>query len=655
MRKTRARRTKASAADPGRRVQWVLVLFVLAFSAIFFKAFELQVLDTRALKAKAMRQHRRTVKVQSKRGDIFDRNFKELAVSIEVDSVYAQASKIDSPRDAAAKLAPILSMNRREIERKIRSAANFVWLKRQVDLKDDERKALASIEGVGISKESRRYYPNRQLASNLIGFTGLDDNGLEGIELHYDEMLRGGSHKFSGEKDARGRMMVFENFDKTVPTEGMEVGLTIDKTMQYVAEKALRRAVEESGAKGGEALVMNPMTGEVLALASMPTFDPNDFSSTTPRHWRNRAVTDTFEPGSVLKLFLISAAIEENAVKPYDGFYCENGSYSVADRTFHDHEKYGWLTVSQVLKYSSNIGAAKIAEKLGKNQLYRYLKAYGFGEKTGIDLPGESGGSLRQLKHWSDVTLATISFGQGVSVTGLQLVTAVSAVANGGFLMKPYVVKSIRDSDGHLVSETNPTIVRRVISENTARKMTNMLVSVTHEGGTGVQASFDEFEVAGKTGTAQKPDFKHGGYLKDAFVASFFGFVPARSPKLAILVAIDEPKGEHYGGSVAGPVFKEIAEKSLSYMGVFGEGPGASKFRVTEAKATKRSRAVSSDDDFGPTEVPDFTGKTVRAVLRMARGRSFDVSVKGSGKAISQRPAPGRALPTKGPVVVVFQ
>ncbi len=658
MRKGGTRRTRVcsgSSGDPKRRVLWVLAFFSLCFAAILFRAFQLQVMDTGELKARAMRQHKRTVNVQSKRGDIYDRNFKELAVSIEVDSVYAQSSKIDSPREVARVIAPVLSMNRREIEKKIGSAANFVWLKRQVDLKDEERKLLSGIEGIGITKESRRYYPNRQLASNLIGFTGLDSNGLEGIELHYDEMLRGVSHKFIGEKDAKGRLMVFEDFDKTVPVEGMEVGLTIDKTIQYVAEKALRKAVEASGAKGGEVLVMNPMTGEVLAMANMPTFDPNDFSSSAPRHWRNRAVTDTFEPGSVLKLFLISAAIEENAVKPQDGFYCENGSYGVADRVFHDHEKYGWLTVSQIFKYSSNIGSAKIADRLGKNQLYRYLKAYGFGEKTGIDLPGESSGSVKPLKHWSDVTLATTAFGQGISVTGLQLVTALSAVANGGFLMKPYVVKSIRDSSGHVVSETNPMIVRRVVSEATASKMTNMLVGVTHEGGTGVQASFDEFEVAGKTGTAQKPDFKHGGYTKDAFIASFFGFVPARSPKLAILVAIDEPKGEHYGGAVAGPVFREIAEKSLSYMGVFRERPASRKIRFTEAKATRGATEPQNEEDFGPTEVPDFTGKTVRSVLRMAKGRSFDVNVMGSGKAVSQKPAPGRALPTKGPVVVFFQ
>ncbi|MBI5586913.1 MAG: PASTA domain-containing protein [Deltaproteobacteria bacterium] len=637
------------------RIYLVLGFFILFFSAILFRAFQLQVLDTKDLKSMAMRQHKRTVNVQSKRGDIYDRNSKELAVSIEVDSVYAQPGKIESPRSAAKALAPVLSMDRREIEKKIRSATNFVWLKRQVDLRDEERKAVAELEGVGIMKESRRYYPNRQLASNLIGFTGLDANGLEGIELHYDGMLKGASHKFVGDRDARGRMIVFEDFDKTVPVQGMEVELTIDKTIQYVAEKALRKAVEASGAKAAEVLVMNPTTGEVLAMASMPTFDPNDFSSTTPRHWRNRAVTDVFEPGSVFKLFLISAAIEENAVRPQDGFFCENGSYGVADRVFHDHDKYGWLTVAQIIKYSSNIGSAKIGDRLGKNRLYRYLKAYGFGDKTGIDLPGESAGSLRPLKNWSDVTLATISFGQGVSVTGLQLITALSAVANGGFLMKPYVVKSVRDANGKVVSETNPTIVRRVISEETARKMTDMLVSVTHEGGTGVKASLDEFEVAGKTGTAQKPDFKHGGYLKGAFVASFFGFVPARSPRLAILVAIDEPNGEHYGGTIAGPVFKEIAEKSLSYMGVFRERKGSTKVEFVEADAAKSTAKAGSDEEFGPAAVPDFTGKTVRSVLRMAKGRSFDVNVMGSGKAVSQKPAPGQNLPTKGPVVVFFQ
>ncbi|MDO8426161.1 MAG: penicillin-binding protein 2, partial [Deltaproteobacteria bacterium] len=353
-------RKKKGGYSPKYRLYLVLVIFSVLFLAILARAFELQVLKSENLKKMAMRQHRKTVSVQSRRGDIYDRNLKELAVSIEVDSVFVQPSKIESPRQAVKVLSAALSIDRSEIERKISSSPNFVWLKRQVDLKEEQRKALSAVSGVGIMKESRRFYPNKQLASNLVGFTGLDSNGLEGVELFYDSTLKGENRKFTGEKDAMGRLILFENIEQAAPSQGMVVELTIDKNIQYITEKALKKAVEASGAKGGTALVMDPLTGEILAMASLPTFDPNNFGKFEPRHWRNRVVTDLFEPGSTFKLFLVSAALEEGIIRPGDSFFCENGSYKVADRVFHDHEKYGWLTVSQIIKYSSNIGSAKV-------------------------------------------------------------------------------------------------------------------------------------------------------------------------------------------------------------------------------------------------------------------------------------------------------
>lgn len=667
------KRKKAKGTNLKYRVYFVLALFFIFFSAVFLRAFQLQILEAPKLKKMAAKQHRKTVNVQSKRGDIYDRNLKELAVSIEVDSVYAQPGKVESPAKAARSLAPVLSMDAREIEKKLSSGQNFVWIKRQVDLKEEERGAVTSIEGVGITKESRRYYPNRQLASNIIGFTGLDAIGLEGIERYYDSMLKGAASKITGDKDATGRMLLFEDPNKKVPVEGMVVELTIDKTIQYIAEKVLKKAVEDSDARGGVALVMDPNTGEVLAMASQPTFDPNDIGRFDSRQWRNRSVTDVFEPGSTFKLFLVAAALEEDLIKTKDIIYCENGSYRVADRTFHDHEPHGWLTVPQIIKYSSNIGSAKIGEKLGKVQLYRYLKAFGFGSKTGIDLPGEASGALRHYSKWSGVTIDTVSFGQGISVTALQLTSALSSVANGGFLMKPYVVRSIKDPNGAVVRESHPEILRRVISEDTARKMTEMLIGVTEQGGTGVKAAMPDFEVAGKTGTAQKPDFKNGGYMKDAFVASFFGFVPARSPRLAIVVAVDEPRiRDYWGGSIAAPAFRDIAQQSLSYLGVFPENKApevrfvnSAEEKASVAKELKRTeiKAMEAGQDMGqgasnpdsPMSVPDFTGKTMRTVLRMARQRSLDVEVLGSGRAASQRPAPGGRAPEKGVVAVSFQ
>lgn len=640
------------------RVYVVAGFFLFFFAAIFARAVHLQIVKGPELKKMALKQHRKTLNLQSKRGDIFDRNLKEMAVSVEVDSVFAQPNKIESPRTVAKVLSPILGVSSFELEKKLRGEAGFVWLKRQVDLKDEQRQIVKELDGIGVMKESRRYYPNRQLASNIIGFTGLDANGLEGIEKYYDSMLKGSSARFTGEKDAMGRVLVYQDLDKTVPLQGMEVELTIDKTIQYVAEKALKKAVDKHNAVGGTAIVMNPATGEILAMANQPSFDPNDIGRFKSGQWKNRAVTDVYEPGSTFKIFLIAAALDEGLVKPSSSFFCENGNYRVADRVFHDHEKYGWLDVPHIIKYSSNICSAKIGEKLGKEQLYRYMKAFGFGSKTGIDLPGEATGSLRHYNKWSGVTLHTVSFGQGVSVSGVQLVTAVSSIANGGFIMKPYIVRSVKDPSGRVVTESHPVIARRVISEQTAEVLSEMLVSVTEKGGTGVEAAIADFDVAGKTGTAQKPDFKKGGYARGAYVASFVGFVPAKDPKLAILVTVDEPQGVYYGGLVAGPVFKEIAEESLAYLGVFKANSSAPKMKAAEDETVKEADDEEQSLDIAelrPMAVPDFHGKSVRMVLRIAKERAFDVEIKGSGRAVAQAPFPGASIPEKGPVVVEFR
>lgn len=639
------------------RLYVILGLFLAAFGAIIFRAVQLQIVKGPELKKMADRQHRKTLNLQSKRGDIYDRNLKELAVSIEVDSVFAQPDKIESPRATARALAPVIGVSSFELEKKLSGEGRFVWLKRQVDLKGKDRDMIRGLEGIGIIKEGRRFYPNRQLASNLIGFTGLDASGLEGVEKYYDTMLKGSSARLTGERDAMGRGLLYEDLDKTVPLRGMEVELTIDKSIQYIAEKSLKKAVDAYEAKGGTAIVMDPMTGEILAMATLPSFDPNDIRRYGSGSWRNRAIADVFEPGSTFKLFLIAAALEESIVKPENRFYCENGKYRVADRVFHDTKEYGWLTVTEILKYSSNIGTAKIGEELGSEQVYRYLKAFGFGSRNGIDLPGEAAGVLRHPKNWSKVSLHTISFGQGVSVTGLQMITALSSIANGGFLMQPYVVKSVKEPGGRPVAETHPVVVKRIISDDTAKKLTRMMVEATGKKSTGELAALPDFEVAGKTGTAQKPDFKKGGYARGDYIASFMGFVPADDPRLAILVTVDEPQGEYYGGKVAGPVFREIAEESLAYLGVFREGPGAMRVEraLMHEDAAPLDGYAEELSGIRPMAVPDFKGKSVRMVMRMSRERSFDVEVRGSGRAVSQSLPPGSSIPSKGPVIVEFR
>ncbi|MBI5286868.1 MAG: penicillin-binding protein [Deltaproteobacteria bacterium] len=551
-------------------------------------------------------------------------------------------------------LVPILSVARDELEGRLRTGKPFVWLKRGIDL--SEAKGINDMNGVGILKEGKRFYPHPHLASHLIGFVGVDSQGLEGVELFYDSYIKGSPRVFRGERDGRGGEMVLVDMEKNSPSRGMDVVLTIDKTIQYITEKELQKAVSTTKAKGGLAIVMDPRTGEILAMTNAPSFDPSAFWKYKPSIWRNRAITDSFEPGSVFKVFLLAAALVEGMVNPKSLFFCENGIYKVADRTFHDVKRFGWLTLPQVIKYSSNIGAAKMGERLGKRGLYRYIREFGFGAKTGIDMPGEAVGSIHPPDEWSAVSIDTISFGQGLSVTGIQLVTAMSAVANGGYLMKPFVVKKILGKDGKAVKDFNPEVRRRVIPEETAKKVTAILKEVTREGGTGVKAAIDGFEVAGKTGTAQKPDLLTGGYKEGGYISSFLGFVPADAPRLTILVLLDEPEGEFYGGAIAAPVFKDIAVQVLPYLGVFPEGldrpPLNYMAKISTEEATGEGERY---EDNTSSLTPDFSGKTIRYVLRMAREIPMEVKVIGSGRAIAQRPRPGERIAPGSEGEVVFQ
>ncbi len=639
------------------RIALVVGVMGLFFCIIAFRAFQLQVVSGEKLENKARRQYQRTVNIAPSRGVVYDRNMDELAVSMYVDSVYARPAQVADARGVSRALAPMLAVETRAIRKRLNvdGRRQFVWLKRQVDLASTERSAISSMDGVGLLKESRRFYPNRQLAANLLGFTGIDSDGLEGVELFYDNYLKGSAASVNAALDARGKFMIFDEFDDSA--EGMDVVLTIDKNLQYIAEKAIARTVKEYEAKAATAIVMDPYTGDVLAMATVPSFDPNEIGRYKPHQWRNRAVTDVFEPGSTLKAFLLAAALEEGVIESDDIFFCENGEYDVMDRTFHDTKKHGWLSTRNVIRYSSNIGAIKIAEKLGESNLYHYLRAFGFGDKTGVGLPGEARGRLRHYDKWSGVSLNTISFGQGVSTTALQLTSAMGAIANGGFLMQPRVVKELRHMGGKTVKELNPIIIRRVISEDTSEIVTDILASVTTSGGTGANAAIDGFRVAGKTGTAQKHSKVKRGYEDGKYVVSFLGFVPADKPALVILVAIDEPEHGFSGGGTAAPAFKEIATESLSYLGIFAQG-------LTQAE----NETAGIDDDLAldtgkgllvsvatPGVVPDFTGYTMRGALSMASMHELELDVVGSGKAVSQSKAAGESLSDGARVRVVFK
>jgi cell division protein FtsI (penicillin-binding protein 3) len=649
------------------RITLLLCLVSIFFVVVLGRAYQLQIRDSQKLAALAERQYQRVVPLIPHRGIIYDRKKEEMAISVEVDSVFAQPPKIENPREVAQKLAPILGKPAATLVKKLREDRPFVWLERGIGKSQREAIERHQFSGVGFLTETKRFYPQGALGAQVIGFAGVDSQGLEGIELSYDEFIRGEPGYWLISRDARGRSIISESSGMRPSEEGCEIILTLDKNIQYITEKELKRAVEAASAKRGIAVVMNPQTGEILALAHAPTFDLNHFAQAPAHLWKNSAIADVFEPGSSFKVFLLAAALEERAVTPRDVFFCENGTYTVADRVIHDTHRHGWLSLTEVVKVSSNIGMSKIGKKLGRTKYHRYLRNFGFGSKTEVDLPGEVTGFLPPPSQWSEIGLANISFGQGVSVTALQLANAFCAIANGGILMRPYVVKAVLDRKGNILKENQPRPLRRVISKETAQAAAAILRTVTEDGGTGRAAYMSGYPVAGKTGTAQKASPSGRGY-SDKRIGSFIGMAPLDQPQVVILVIIDEPQGTAYGGVVAAPAFKAIAEQVLPYMGVYPKGvtylasaetspkkPGF--FLQSEAKPPAPAAAGKSDEgtaESGPT-MPDFSGKSIRQVMQAAQRLGLDLRLEGSGRAVSQSPAPGQAIHAGMKGVVRFQ
>jgi cell division protein FtsI (penicillin-binding protein 3) len=590
-----------------------------------------------------------------KRGTIYDRKENELAVSIEVDSVYADPRKVVDVKRTANDFASILKMDREELRQRLKSRRSFEWIQRKISPREASEIKALQLPGICFLKENRRFYPNSQLAAHLIGFVGLDSKGLEGVEFQYDVSLNGKNNVWTTGRDALGREIVMGEplFEKE--DHHKNIFLTLDKHIQHVAEIELSRSVQKWRAKGGTVVAMDPLTGKILAMASYPSFNPNQFIQYPSKLWRNRAISDIFEPGSLFKTFLAAAALEEKVVGPSDSFFCENGSYAVYDRTIHDHSKYGWLTFQQIIKFSSNIGASKVGEKMGKERFYRYICAFGFGEKTRVDLPGEGKGIVHHPRYWAPVALDTISFGQGISVTGIQLVAALSAIANGGFLMKPYVVEKITNEKGEVSQSFQPEVVRRVISEETAKKVTALLKTTTEKGGTGEGAVPTGYEVAGKTGTAQKVEPLLGGYSEDRYTSGFMGFAPAEDSKIVLLVVIDEPRGSSYGGIVAAPVFQAIMEKVLPYLNVLPRGTLIVKKEPDSTPHQEISGAETLTEEVkvgkGVERVvmPDLTGLSMRNALSRIEGKGLIIKVSGNGKVVEQAPKAG-AVVEKGDI-----
>lgn len=653
--------------DEKDREQWsrIRLKIVCGFFSIFFavvvaRAFSLQVLKADFWNAKAKRQIEKTVQLPPTRGDITDRNGLPLASSVEMDSCFAEPQVIKNVPETAAKLAPLLGMDRGELEEKLTSDGqkHFVWLQRQLQPDVMKRVTDLKLPGIGFAKETKRFYPKFELASQVVGFTGRDPAGLEGIELKYNSTILGNVGYMVVERDGKNRDVGVKTVVIKNPSGGNNISLTLDQNIQYTVEKELAKAVTDSGAKSGMALVMEPQTGKILAMANFPTFNPNLVQKATSAERRNHVVADSFEPGSTFKVLLISAALEERVISLKDTFDCELGSFGIGGVTIHDTHRYGRLSVSEVLKYSSNIGAAKIGRRLGQERLTAYLKNYGIGERTGIDLPGEAVGSIR-LGQWYDADLATVSFGQGVSTTAIQLTTAISAVANNGVLMKPYLVERITDRNGAVVQQNEPQERRRVISPETSQKMKEMMKLVTLPGGTGTNAAVDGYFVAGKTGTAQKVDPATKRYSSKR-TASFVGFVPVTAPKLTILVVVDEPKTSPYGGIVAAPAFSAIAKQTLAYLRVPPENCEKKSPQTVpvQTATTVEQTDDSAEGDIGygseGEQMPNLRGMSIRQVMQIMEKRKLNIKLLGSGRAVEQQPAAGNRITPTDPVWVRF-
>jgi cell division protein FtsI (penicillin-binding protein 3) len=640
------------------RIYLVAIFFIIGLGINLCRAYVLQVVDRKKLNTYAQSSYQASVKLPPKRGTIYDRNGQELAVSLEVSSVYANPRLIEDKKMTAGHLALCLDEPVSSMQALLNKESPFVWIKRRVSPEKVSQLKTLNLKGIGFTSESRRYYPGKDIAGQLLGFVGNDNQGLEGIEKYYEKVLKGPNETLVQMRDAVGRPFYIS---EPVTEEGQDmrnITLTIDKAIQYKAQEALQEQIKATNAKGGQCLIMKPDTGEILAMAVYPSFNPNIFNQFTSADWRNRLVTDVYEPGSAIKAFLLSIALEKRAVTPDTQINCENGEYRYEGHTIHDTHRHGTLSVEDVITVSSNIGAIKIGQRVGYDTFYSYMKNFGFGEKAGIDLAGERDGFIRSPQASKDIDKANTYFGQSMTVTSLQLATAMCAIANGGKLMKPYLVKEMTDQTGNVVMKNQPVMVRQVLSEDTARRTTQVLEDVVSEKGTAAKAAILGYTVAGKTGTPQKID-PAGGYSHAKHLSVFVGFVPAYKPEMVMLVMVDEPEGTGYGGLVAAPVFSQVGKWALNTMRVNPDAPIDSKKTVMEAKAknpeppskanvVKKAIAEEAEPESTETDqanlVPDFSGQTIRQVIQKGKQLGLDVIVDGTGTAIAQYPQAGSPL-----------
>jgi len=550
------------------RLILVFLFFITLQGLLLSRLIYLQIIKSVHLSKIADSQHKVLIELEPRRGTVYDRNMYKLAFNLNVDSVFAIPRDIDENQKPgiARRLANVLDLNEDFILERLRKKKGFVWIKRKISDEESQQVKALKLKGIELLKESKRLYPNGYLAAHVVGFAGLDNAGLEGVELLYDNYLKGRPGFRLTNRDAKRRFLPSKDERFLAPVNGFNLILNLDETIQHIAEQALDEAYKKYRAKGAVIIVMEPHTGEILAFANRPTYDPNSFFDSTPDLRRNRGITDSFEPGSVFKIVTASCALEKGGIGFQDKFFCENGKYWIAGHFLHDHQPHGTLTFKEVIEKSSNIGTVKVAQRLARQDLYNYVRSFGFGNATGIDLKGEVEGTTYPPEKWSGTTISALPIGQEVTVTAVQLACAISAIANGGNMVKPWIVKEIKDDKGEVILSFSPTVVRRVISEETAKKAKEILKGVIEQG-TGTLAKLESYTAGGKTGTAQKVE-PSGVYSHSKFVGSFIGFAPVKDPRIAVVVCLDEPRPYYYGGVVAAPVFKKVAENILRYLGV---------------------------------------------------------------------------------------
>ena len=631
------------------RVALVALCLFFAFTLLIARAAKVQLLDRARLSRLARDQTRREIEWAPRRGLITDRRGATLAVTQDVDSIFADPSAFRTSREravAADRLARLLRMDRAAVLARPVGEKRFVWLRRRVDDDTAARVAALGLDGVELVKEPKRFYPQRALAGHVLGFVG-DEGGQEGLERELDSLLRGKTVSVQAVRDARGATVLAQGAPDPADLTGASVTLTIDSAIQLAAERELARAVASSRATAGWAIVVDVQSGAILALASNPAFDANK-PGRDPALWRNRGVQDQLEPGSTIKSFVVAAALDARVLDPNQPLYCENGVWERYGHHIHDTHKVGWASPAAVLRESSNICAAKIGETLGKQRLVAALRAFGFGERTFVGLPGEARGSLPDPARMPNIAVDTVSFGQGLSASGLQTVMAMAAIANGGVLLKPFIVAKAVAPDGTVLLQRQREEVRRVLRPATASAIAVMLEEVVAKG-TGMKAQVEGFRVAGKTGTAQKVDPVRGGYGEKR-LASFLGFLPADDPRLAILVAVDEPEGDVFGGSVAAPAWSAIAAEGLRQIGVV---PDTAREEVALASVAREEepavdsgvdeepRAPAARRSPGQSVVPDLSGLPARSAVRKLAEAALEPELRGSGRTVSQSPRPG--------------